>query len=129
MPAKTGLCSKRRSYFWLRDFASSREAGAHFADLDGRPFDRWTFIRDRDGLFLGLAVEEKEPADHLLGFREWSVDDAALAVADLHANAMSVRCKRVAAQMQTAPLQVGGEFQHRVIGRASHILGPVPPVF
>src|SRR4051812_38635225 len=45
-------------------------AGRDLADLDAAPFGRRALGRDRERLGLAVAVEQEEPADHLLGLGE-----------------------------------------------------------
>jgi hypothetical protein len=45
-------------------------------------------LRQRDGLVFRSGVEDREPADHFLRFREWAVSDAQFAATDPHTRAL-----------------------------------------
>src|SRR5712691_13316771 len=83
-----------------------------FTHLDRCPLGRRALIGDRDRLVLGLAIDEKEPSDDLLGFGEGAIDDCALAASNLQAYAFGIRPQRVASLEQAAGLQIFGEAQH-----------------
>src|SRR6266568_1087715 len=89
-----------------------------FAHLDRCPLGRRALIGDRDRLLLGLAIDEKETSDDLLGFGEGAIDDCALATSNLQAYAFGIRPQRVAGLEHAAGFEVFGKAQHALIGKA-----------
>src|SRR6185437_16744064 len=65
-----------------------------FAHFDGRPLRGGTEPGKFDRFFARGAIEQEEPSDHLAGFGEGAVAQAALAAADLQALAFGVVAQR-----------------------------------
>jgi hypothetical protein len=52
------------------------------ANLDSTPLGRRALRGNRNRFFTCAATEQKEAADHFLGFRKGTIEDARLAVLD-----------------------------------------------